>query len=187
MVYFSVFVPFAFFAVYASNRSVRNKSNRRKLLLSVSLCSRRSRRSRFMLLKRSFCCLSNRETRENREKFFYDLFLLVRTVRVVRGSWFSTRVSAVILTAKHAKIAKSFSGLFFRVRVVRGSCFLSIAILTAKCSKTAKVIWSLFSCSRRSRCSRLMILKQSVRNNSLFALFAVHVFQPACPLEILRP
>ena len=35
----------------------------------------------------------------------YGLFLLVRTVRVVRGSCFSSRVFFVILTAKHAKTA----------------------------------------------------------------------------------
>ena len=40
-----------------------------KVIWSLFSCSRRSRRSRFMLLKRSFCCLSNRETHENREKF----------------------------------------------------------------------------------------------------------------------
>ena len=35
----------------------------------------------------------------------YGLFILVRTVRVVRGSWNSKGVSAINLTAKHAKIA----------------------------------------------------------------------------------
>ena len=46
-----------------------------------------------------------REIRKNCESLF-SLFLLVRAVRVVRGSCFSTGVSAVILTAKYAKTAK---------------------------------------------------------------------------------
>ena len=50
-------------------------------------------------------CNSNRESS-------YDLFLLVRTVRVVRGSCFSSRVFVVILTAKHAKIAKACMACF---------------------------------------------------------------------------
>ena len=34
-------------------------------------CSRRSRCSRFMFLKRSVCCLSNREMHENRESLYW--------------------------------------------------------------------------------------------------------------------
>jgi len=57
----------------------------------------------------------------------YGLFLFVRVVRVVRGSWNSKGVSLVILTAK--------------------------------------VCRPVFPRSYRSRCSRFMKLKQSVRNN----------------------
>ena len=46
-----------------------------------------------------------REIRENRE-ILCSLFLLVRAVRVVRGSCFSNGVSVVILTVKYAKTAK---------------------------------------------------------------------------------
>ena len=49
--------------------------------------------------KRECPCIYNRESS-------YDLLIPVRTVRVVRGSCFSTEVSAVILTAKGAKTAK---------------------------------------------------------------------------------
>ena len=76
------------------------------------------------------------------------------------------RVSAVILTAKHAKIAKSFSGLFFRVRVVRGSCFSSRVFVVILTAKDFFVFFSLFV---------------------PFACFAVQDFQTACPLEFLRP
>ena len=44
--------------------------------------------------KRSVRCIFNREMRENRESLC-SLFLLVRAVRVVRGSCFSTGVSVV--------------------------------------------------------------------------------------------
>ena len=49
----------------------------------------------------------------------YGLFFLVRTVRVVRGSWNSKGVPVVILTAKYAKTAKSLSGLLLSVRTLR--------------------------------------------------------------------
>ena len=55
-------------------------------------------------LKRECPLYFNREIRENRESV-YGLFFLVRAVRVVCGSCFSTGVSVVILTAKYAKIA----------------------------------------------------------------------------------
>ena len=62
--------------------------------------------------------------RQNRESS-YALLLLVLTLPVVRGSCFSTGVSAVISTAKCTKTAKSFMIYFYVrvVRVVRGSCF----------------------------------------------------------------
>ena len=73
--------------------------------MSVSLCSSLSGCSRFRILNRSVHCNSNRESS-------YDLFLLVRAVRVVRGSCFSSRVFVVILTAKCAKIAKACMACF---------------------------------------------------------------------------
>ena len=72
-----------------------------------------------MVLKLSVPSFFNRETREIREKFLWAFFL-VRTVRVVRGSCFSTGVFAVIFTAKRAKAAKSLCGLFLLVRTLRG-------------------------------------------------------------------
>ena len=59
----------------------------RESFYDLFLCSRRSRCSRFMFLKRSVRCNFHRETRENRESSS-DLLLLVRVVRVVRGSSF---------------------------------------------------------------------------------------------------
>ena len=85
-------------------------------------CSYRSCCSRFMVLKLSVPSFFNRETREIREKL-YGLFLLVRTLRVVRGSCFSTGVSVVIFTAKHAKSFYACFSLFipFPLFAVHGS------------------------------------------------------------------
>ena len=84
-------------------------------------CSCRSGCSRFRILNQSDHCISNREMRENRDTIC-GLFFLVRTVRVVRGSWNSKGVSAINLTAKHAKIAKvlwSISLCSYRLRCSR--------------------------------------------------------------------
>ena len=76
----------------------------------------------------------------------------------------------MILTAKHAKIAKSFYDLFLCVRVyrvLRGSENLNgvfAIILTAKYAKTAKACMACFS------------------SFVPFALFAVHGIQRECPL-----
>ena len=78
--------------------------NLRKFVLSVSPRSYCSRRSRFRILNQSDHCISNREMRENRDTIC-GLFFLVRTVRVICGSWNSKGVSAINLTAKHAKTA----------------------------------------------------------------------------------
>ena len=75
-------------------------------------------------------------------------------------------MSVVFLTAKCAKIAKSFYDLFLCVRVyrvLRGSRNLKgvfIAILTAKSFSGL-----FFSCSRRLRCSRFKKFKGSVHCN----------------------
>ena len=65
---------------------------------AVIPCSCRSRCSRFMKFKRSVRCIFNREMRESRESL-YGLFLLVRTLRVVRDSLNSKGVSVVIKLA----------------------------------------------------------------------------------------
>ena len=106
--------------------------------------------------------------------------LLVRTVRVVRGSRNSKGVSVVIFTAKCAKTANkkgSASGsLSSTLRKVcrKGSalnpgqqeCFLSLPSYHRWLRKTCESLyWFAFPCSRRSRCSRFMILKRSVRCN----------------------
>ena len=59
----------------------------RESFYDLFLCSRRSRCSRFMFLKRSVRNKFNRERRQNRESS-YDLLLLVLTLPVVRGSCF---------------------------------------------------------------------------------------------------
>ena len=128
------------------------------------------------LIKRSVRCNPNRERRENRESL-YDLFLFVCTLRVVRGSWNSKGVSVVIFTVKWAKTANkkgSASGsLSSTLRKVcrKGSalnpgqqeCFLSLPSYHRWLRKTCESLyWFAFPCSRRSRCSRFMILNRSV-------------------------
>ena len=66
---------------------------------------------------------SNREMLENRESS-YGLFLLVRTARVVRGSWNSKRVSTIDSNRERRENRESSYGLLLPVRavpVVRGS------------------------------------------------------------------
>ena len=63
-----------------------------------------------------------REIRENCESL-WSLFLLVRAVRVVRGSCFSTGVSPVILTAKYAKTANKKRSVPSRREAVSGRIF----------------------------------------------------------------
>ena len=147
-----------------------------KRSVRCNLCSYRSRCSRFMLLKRCVRCISNREMCENRESF-YALLLLVRTLRVVRGSWNSKGVSVVIFTVKWAKTANkkgSASGsLSSTLRKVcrKGSalnpgqqeCFLSLPSYHRWLRKTCESLyWFASPFSRRSRCSRFMILNRSV-------------------------
>ena len=115
IVCFSVFVSFALFAVHVFYLDCSLSFSPQKILWSVSPCSYCSRCSRFMILKRRVCCLSNREMRENREqkgsvpcspeavrgrvqgegfpsppgwepKAVKEEEALVRVVRVVRGS-----------------------------------------------------------------------------------------------------
>ena len=67
-VFFSLFVPFACFAVQDFQPACPLQFSPRKILLSIYLCSRRSRSSRFKILNRSVHNKFHRETRENREQ-----------------------------------------------------------------------------------------------------------------------
>ena len=91
MVCFSLFVPFALFAVHDSKTE----------------CPLYFRRE------------NHREILENCESL-YGLFLLVRAVCVVRGSENLIGVFAIILTAKCAKIANKKGSVPCRSEAVRG-------------------------------------------------------------------
>ena len=95
MVCFSLFVPFASFAVHDSKTE----------------CPLYFRRE------------NHREILENCESL-YGLFLLVRAVRVVRGSWNSKGVSTIDSNRERRENRESLYGLLLLVRtlrVVRGS------------------------------------------------------------------
>ena len=131
-----------------------------KVCMSVSPRSYRSRCSRFMILKRSVRCNFYRETLENR-KSLYGLFLLVRAVRVVRGSWNSKGVSVGIFTAKCAKTEKVCLSAFPRSYRSRCSRFIEF-IRNAHCN---------FHRERRENRERLYVCFSSF---APLALFAVH-------------
>ena len=72
-----------------------------------------------------------REIRKNCESLF-SLFLLVRAVRVVRGSCFSTGVSVVILTAKCAKTANKKGSVPSRLDALPGTICLFHAFVSKR-------------------------------------------------------
>ena len=126
IVCFSVFASFASFAVHDFYLDCSLSFSPRKILLSVSLCSRCSR---FMILKGSVHNKSNREMRKTCESL-YGLLLLVRTVRVVRvvrGSCFLSRLFVVIFTAKDFMACFSLFVPFasFAVQASKTECLLS--------------------------------------------------------------
>ena len=118
--------------------------------------------------------LFNRRVRSNfNRESLYCLFLLVRAVRVVRGSWFSTGVSVVILTAKCAKTANKKKECPQEDGPLRCCGLVSVECwgVSEDQSEAGMGFWNGVS---------------AVTHVSLFvpfASFAVHVSKTACPLS----
>ena len=97
--------------------------------------------------------------------------ILVRTVRVVRGSCLSSRVFVVILTANCAKTANKKGIVPCRFKAVRGRVQGKFSPPLQGGNESSEGRRG--PCSCRSRCSRFMFLKGSVpcRPGEVFRIF----------------